>query len=151
MSKEKTSFTISDAHGNSVETDAEELAEISQIIKRKGPIQGRSKILTFEHILTEEEIKEISERQNELIGKNIELEAEKDRTNRALKSQIDINEKEIIDLYEKFKRGSVEKTELIEAEYDWKNNKEIFRHPEQSIILEEGPIPSEVKQGKLLD
>ena len=108
-----------------------------------------SKNKEYTHQLTPEELVKIADEQNHLIEENNQLEAEKSSYDKKMKTLIDDNDARINTLHTQYKEKIVTKTETITPIIDWDKGTMTYLHPETKAVLEELPIPLELRQQSL--
>ncbi len=108
-----------------------------------------AKNMEYTHKLTPEELVEIADEQNALLEENNNLESELELVRERVNPQIKVNEKRINELHRQYSTKILTRTETITPEIDWKKGVMYYLHPETKAILEELPIPLEMRQQSL--
>jgi len=99
--------------------------------------------------LTDEELVEIADKQNVLIGEKIELEADLEAYQKEMRPKIKDREAQIESLHNQYETKEVTRTMTIEPVTDWAHGLMRFFNPENNVLLEECPIPEQTKQQEI--
>ena len=99
--------------------------------------------------LTDEELVEIADKQNILIGEKIKLEADLDSYQKEMRPKIKEREARIESLHNQYETKEVTRTMTIEPITDWAHGLMRFFNPENNVLLEECPIPEQIRQQEI--